>query len=116
VIQSEQVQLAAIAIAGVWMLVGRRGGMNFEWAAGKSASNREKHGVSFEEAATAFGDPPSSTILDPDSSDDETRFVLIGRAASGRTVVIVHTDRGESTRLISARLASRGERRSHEQG
>jgi len=95
---------------------GPRGGMNFEWDPGKSASNREKHGVSFEEAATAFGDPLSSTILDPDSSDDETRFVLIGQSASGRVVVVVHTDRGESTRLISARLATRGERRSYEQG
>ena len=90
--------------------------MNFEWDAGKSASNREKHGVSFEEAASAFGDPLSSTILDPDSSGDETRFVLIGRTVFGRTVVVVHTDRGESTRLISARHATRGERRSYEQG
>jgi uncharacterized DUF497 family protein len=89
--------------------------MNFEWDAGKSVLNREKHGVSFEEAATAFGDPLSSTILDPDSSDDETRFILMGQAVSGRLLVVVHTDRGESVRLISARLATRGERRAYEQ-
>ncbi len=89
--------------------------MNFEWDREKAASNLEKHEVSFEEAATAFGDPLSSTILDPDSSDDEDRYVLIGQAFSGRLVVVVHTDRGESVRLISARLATRSERRSYEQ-
>ena len=89
--------------------------MNFEWDAGKSASNREKHGISFEEASTAFGDPLSRTILDPDSSDDETRWVLVGQAISGRLLVVVHTDRSESIRLISARLATRRERRDYEQ-
>jgi len=89
--------------------------MNFEWDREKAASNLDKHGVSFEEAATAFGDPLSGTILDPDSSDDEERYVLIGQAFSGRLVVVVHTDRGESVRLISARLATRSERRSYEQ-
>jgi uncharacterized DUF497 family protein len=90
--------------------------MNFEWDAGKSAQNREKHGVSFEEAARDFGDPHSSTILDPDSSDDEARFILMGQAVSARLLVGAHTDRGESVRLISARLATRGERRAYEQG
>ena len=89
--------------------------MDFEWERPKAAANFEKHGVSFEEAATAFGDPLSITILDPDSSDDEFRFVLIGQAFSGRLLVVAHTDRGESVRLISARLATRSERRSYEQ-
>jgi len=89
--------------------------MDFEWDREKATNNLEKHGVSFEEAATAFGDPLSSTILDPDSSDDEERYVLIGQAFSGRLVVVVHTDRRESARLISARLATRSERRSYEQ-
>jgi hypothetical protein len=89
--------------------------MDFEWDPAKSALNLEKHGVSFEEAATAFADELSATILDPDSSDDEDRFVLIGQAASGRLLVIVHTDRDESVRLISARLATRRERRDYEQ-
>ncbi len=89
--------------------------MNFEWDREKAATNLEKHDVSFEEAATAFGDSLSSTIIGPDSSDDEDRYVLIGQAFSGRLVVVVHTDRGESIRLISARLATRSERRSYEQ-
>jgi len=88
--------------------------MNFEWDREKATRNLEKHDVSFEEAATAFGDPLSSTILDPASSDDEDRYVLIGQAFSGRLIVVVHTDRGESVRLISARLAIRSERRSYE--
>lgn len=71
--------------------------MNFEWDREKAASNLEKHRVSFE-AATAFGDPLSSTILDPDSSDDEDRYVLIGQAFSGRLVVVVHTDRAHRPR------------------
>lgn len=89
--------------------------MQFEWDRGKSAENREKHGVTFEEGATAFEDPLSLTILDPDSSDDEARFILIGHAFSGRLLVVVHTDRDESTRLISARLATRRERQFYEQ-
>ena len=89
--------------------------MNFEWDREKATSNLEKHGVSFDEAATAFGDPLSSTILDPDRSDDEDRYILIGQAFSGRVVVVVHTERGEFIRLISARLATRSERRSYEQ-
>ena len=89
--------------------------MRFEWDREKAAANHEKHGVTFEEAATAFGDPLSITILDPDHSDDEERYVLVGLAESGRLVVVVHTDRDDSIRIISARLASRGERRSYEQ-
>lgn len=89
--------------------------MNFEWDRDKAAFNLEQHGVAFDEAASAFADPLSSTILDPDHSDDESRFVLVGEAFSGRLLVVVHTDRGESIRLISARLATRRERRQYEQ-
>jgi uncharacterized DUF497 family protein len=89
--------------------------MQFEWDRDKAASNLEKHGVSFEEASSAFGDPLSITILDPNHSDDETRFVLVGTAASGRLIVVVHTDRDDSVRVISARLATRSERQSYEQ-
>jgi uncharacterized DUF497 family protein len=89
--------------------------MNFEWDRDKAALNLEQHGVTFDEAASAFADPLSSTILDPDHSDEESRFVLMGEAFSGRLLVVVHTDRGESIRLISARLATRRERRQYEQ-
>ena len=89
--------------------------MQFEWDAEKAASNLKKHGVSFQEAATAFGDPFSATIADPDHSEDEDRYVLLGQTYQGRLVVVVHTDREETVRIISARLASRRERKSYEQ-
>jgi uncharacterized DUF497 family protein len=90
--------------------------MNFEWDREKAALNAEKHGVSFEEAATAFGDRLSLTIADPDHSEGEQRFLLVGESYQGRLVVVAHTDRGDSVRLISARLATRRERRAYGQG
>ena len=89
--------------------------MYFEWDDAKAEGNATKHGVSFEEASTAFGDPLSTTIHDPDHSDDENRFVLIGMTYLGRLVVVVHTDRDDAVRLISARLAEPRERRAYEQ-
>ena len=88
--------------------------MEIEWDPNKADSNLEKHGVPFDEAATAFGDPLSLTIADPDHSDDEERFVLLGQSFAGRLVVVVHTFRGERIRIISARIATRNERRSYE--
>ena len=87
--------------------------MVFEWDPNKARRNIEKHGVSFEEAATAFEDPLSFTRFDPDHSEDEDRFLLLGATRAGRLVVVSHTDRGESVRIISARLASRRERRTY---
>jgi uncharacterized DUF497 family protein len=89
--------------------------MNFEWESEKAAENLKRHGVSFEEAATAFGDPLSITISDPDHSEAEDRFILLGMTFRGRLVVVVHTDRGENFRLISARIPTRRERQSYEQ-
>ena len=80
----------------------------------KAASNLEKHNVPFDEAATAFGDPLSLTIADPDHSDDEERLTLLGQTFAGRVVVVIHTYRGERIRIISARIATKNERRSHE--
>jgi len=88
--------------------------MNFDWDPIKASTNAEKHEVSFEEAATAFGDPLSLTIPDPDHSIGEQRFVLIGMTYSGRLVVVVHAEGDETTRLISARLASKHEQRAYE--
>ncbi len=82
--------------------------MNFEWDSEKAELNLSKHGVTFEEASTAFGDPLSITISDPDHSDEEDRFILLGQTYSGRFVVVVHTERDETIRLISARIAQRG--------
>ena len=88
--------------------------ITFEWDQEKAAANAEKHGVSFPEAATAFGDPLSIVISDPVHSDQENRWVLIGMSSAGRLVVVAHAERGESIRLISARLATRRERTDYE--
>ncbi|MCA1704812.1 MAG: BrnT family toxin [Actinobacteria bacterium] len=88
--------------------------MEFEWDPKKADSNLQKHGVPFDEAATAFGDPLSLTIDDPDHSDEEERFVLLGQSFLGRLFVVIHTHRGERIRIISARIATANERRSYE--
>ena len=87
----------------------------FEWDGRKAKGNRAKHQVSFEEAATVFGDPLSLTVPDPLHPEQESRFVTIGRSHQGRTLVVVHTDRGETIRIISARVASCGERKQYEE-
>ena len=89
--------------------------MRFAWDKKKASSNLAKHGVSFEEAATAFGDPLSHTFPDPDHSMDEQRFVMIGMSEQGRILVVAHTDDGEFVRIISAREATHGERKSYEE-
>lgn len=87
----------------------------FEWDTAKAEENLRKHGVSFDDAAMAFADPLSVTVRDPDHSDDEHRFVLVGRTTPGTLVVVVHTERGENIRIISARPAKPSEVRAHEQ-
>ena len=89
--------------------------VNCEWHPRKAERNLQVHGVTFEEAATVFLDPLATTIDDPTHSHEERRFVTIGLAAPGRLLVVVHTDRGDAIRLISARQATRAERRTYEQ-
>ena len=89
--------------------------LNFQWDENKAGTNPVKHGVSFEEAATVFGDPFSSTIPDPAHSQNEDRFVILGTSHNGKLLVVVHTERGESIRIISARRASRKERKTYEE-
>jgi uncharacterized protein len=89
--------------------------LRFDWDPDKAASNEQKHGVSFSEAATAFGDPLSITVPDPDRSEGEARFVLVGLTYSGRLVVVAHAEIGDSIRIISARSASRTERKIYEE-
>ena len=84
--------------------------MRFEWDEGKAAANLAKHGVSFEEAATVFGDQLSDTFDDPDHSAEERRFVIIGMSEKGKMLIVAHFDEGEVVRLISAREPTRGER------
>jgi len=91
-------------------------GIAFEWNPTKESANRRKHGIGFAEASTVFGDPLSITILDPDHSVDERRFVIIGMSSKQRLLVVVHTIRGiKKIRLISARIAGRRERRNYEE-
>jgi uncharacterized protein len=90
-------------------------GLLFEWDPKKARLNLKRHGISFDEASTAFRDPLSQTIEDPLHSENEERFVLIGQTIQGRILVIVHTDRGERIRIISARLATKKERLRYEE-
>ena len=87
--------------------------MRFEWDSEKAARNLAKHGVSFVEASTAFGDPLSVTIADPLHSSSEDRFVLFDMSEQGRFLAVVHTDRDGTTRVISARLMTRHERQQY---
>lgn len=82
----------------------------------KATSNITKHGVSFEEAATVFGDPLSLTVYDPDHSLEEDRFITMGTSVDHRLLLVSHTDREERIRIISARLATRRERKAYENG
>lgn len=91
-------------------------GLIFEWSTTKAENNAAKHGVTFEEAATAFDDPMSLAIADPLHSNEEDRFILMGVSDRGRVLVVVHTEHEGVIRIISARLATRRERRIYEEG
>jgi uncharacterized DUF497 family protein len=88
--------------------------MQFEWNSEKAEQNYKKHGVSFEEAVTVFYDPLSATFDDADHSIGERRFVTIGFSSRNQLLVVSHTERGKSIRIISARLATKNERKDHE--
>ncbi|MEE8428868.1 MAG: BrnT family toxin [Gammaproteobacteria bacterium] len=91
-------------------------GVKFEWDRRKEAANRKKHGVSFEAARTAFFDENARFMVDPDHSDEEDRFVLLGLSSRLRLLVVCHCYREdpETIRIISARKADRFERREYE--
>jgi hypothetical protein len=88
--------------------------MIFEWNPAKAERNLRKHGISFTEAGTVFGDELSITVPDPDHSDDEDRYITIGWSHRGRLLMIAHTDRGEIIRIISARELTKTERKEYE--
>ncbi len=90
--------------------------MQFEWDPEKAATNLGKHGVSFDEAATVFEDDLSLNGHDPDHSVGEVRFIIFGISSAGRLLVVSHTERGNRIRIISARPATRPERRLYEEG
>lgn len=89
--------------------------LEFEWDENKHQSNIGKHSISFPEAATAFKDKYSLCYFDPDHSDDEYRFILIGRSENMNILVISYTERDDRIRIISARTATKKERSYYEQ-
>lgn len=89
--------------------------MLFSWDENKAARNLAKHGVSFEEAATVFGDPLSDTFDDPEHSADERRFLIVGMSERGRLLIVAHADDGPVVRVISARELTRVERAFYEE-
>lgn len=90
--------------------------MRLGWNASKAAANLRKHGVSFDEAASVFFDPLSATGDDPDHSLDEKRFVTFGMSSSGRLLAVAHTEQDDAIRIITARIATRVERKLYEEG
>ena len=90
--------------------------MRFEWDPRKAEANRRKHGVTFDEAATVFQDELSATGDDPDHSIEERRFVTFGVSSLGRLLVVAHAEGDDAIRIISARPATRGERKLYEEG
>ena len=90
--------------------------MEFEWDPKKAGANVRKHDVIFQEAASVFGDPLAITFEDPDHSEDENRYITFGLSSQERLLVVSHTERGGRTRIISARLMDRKERRIYEEG
>ena len=88
--------------------------VRFDWDDVKAAANLAKHGVSFDEASTVFGDPHTVTIFDDRHSDAEDRFIDIGMAATGRILVVMYTETTERIRIISSRKAMPTERRQYE--
>ncbi len=90
--------------------------MEFEWDSRKATKNLKKHKVSFREAASVFGDPLAITFDDPDHSIDEHRLLTFGTTRTGKLVVVSHTKRNDSMRIISVRLIEKHERNIYEEG
>ncbi|MGH7832839.1 MAG: BrnT family toxin [Candidatus Binatia bacterium] len=90
--------------------------MTYEWDPKKAKANLRKHGVSFEEAATVFLDPLAMTFPDPDHSYEEEREITIGLTTRRRVVFVLHCPRGDRTRIIGARTATKKERKQYEEG
>ncbi|MCG8605667.1 BrnT family toxin [bacterium] len=88
--------------------------LTFEWDEEKSESNLRKHGIHFEEAKTVFNDPFAITIVDPDHSDEEDRYLDIGLSRTGKVLVVWYTERNDNIRLIGCRKATRTERKVYE--
>lgn len=90
--------------------------MDFEWDEGKAAANLARHGVSFVEAKTVFGDPLYVDFYDPDHSSNEHRYIIIVESGRGRLLLVSYAERGDVVRLISSREVSPAERKAYEEG
>ena len=90
--------------------------MDFDWDSRKAQANLTKHRVSFHEAATVFGDPLAITYPDSDHSVGESRFITFGISTQGRLLVVGHTEYRGMIHIITARTATRAERKIHEEG
>ena len=91
-------------------------GIEFEWDQDKAAHNLQKHGVSFQEAATVFADTLNATVLDPDHSVDEDRYITVGLSCNHRLLMVSHTEHSARVRIISSRELTRKERKQYEEG
>jgi hypothetical protein len=89
--------------------------LQFEWDPEKAGQNALKHGVTFAEAEGVFADPVALEMADPDHSEEEDRWLIMGRTYRERILVVVFTERGSATRIISARRAARAEVRRYEE-
>jgi len=90
--------------------------MQFAWDPKKATSNLRDHKVTFEEASSIFGDSLAVTFDDPDHSEGERRLLTFGLSERGRLLVVSHTERRGVVRIVSARRATRAERRIYEEG
>ncbi len=90
--------------------------MNFKWNPQKAETNLKKHAISFEEAKTVFDDPLYVDFYDPDHSDNEHRYLIIGRSNKGELLIVSYTELNNTLRLISARKATRKEQKVYENG
>jgi uncharacterized DUF497 family protein len=89
--------------------------MEFKWDPKKAAKNLRKHKVSFKEAATVFSDPLSATVPDPDHSEEENRYIIVGMANRFRQLIVSFAEQGDCIRIISARELTRTERKTYEE-
>jgi len=90
--------------------------MKFEWDKQKAKSNLSKHGISFEEAQTVFDDPLYVDFYDPDHSEDEDRYIIVGESSNSRVLLVSYTERGDKIRLISARQVTKQELIAYQEG
>lgn len=90
--------------------------MEFDWDGNKAEANLSKHGVSFDEAKTVFDDPLYIDFYDPDYSDEEDRYIIIGESQQRRLLIVSYTERDHKIRLISAREVTKREREDYEEG